>query len=72
MRYDMELMLSKIKRTFLGLDHIPFWVFQKCSYELTDVVAHIFNVIYNWICTNYLAFSHCYSRTYDSQTVNIK
>ena len=42
----MELVQHKIKRTSLGLDNIPNLVFQKCSYELAHVVAHIFNLLF--------------------------
>jgi hypothetical protein len=36
-------MLSKITKTAAGSDNIPYWVFSKCSFELADIVAHIFN-----------------------------
>ena len=39
----MELLLSKITKTAAGKDNIPFWVFNKCSFELAEIVTHIFN-----------------------------
>jgi hypothetical protein len=42
--YEVEHMLSKITKTAAGSDNnIPYWVFSKCSFELADIVAHIFN-----------------------------
>jgi hypothetical protein len=41
--YEVELMLNKLKKTAAGGDNIPHWVFSKCSFELADIVAHIFN-----------------------------
>ena len=41
--YEVEPMLNKISKTAAGRDNIPYWVFSKCSYELADIVAHIFN-----------------------------
>lgn len=38
-----KIMLNKISKTAAGRDNIPYWVFSKCSYELADIVAHIFN-----------------------------
>ena len=40
----MELMLRRIKRTLPDLDNIQYWVYPKCSFELADVVAHIFDL----------------------------
>ena len=31
---------------FPRLDNISYWVFQKCSYGLADVVAHISNILF--------------------------
>ena len=42
--FRMELMLRGIKRTSPGLDNIPFCVYKKYSFELVDVVAHIFDL----------------------------
>jgi hypothetical protein len=39
----VELLLSKVTKTAAGKDNIPFWVFNKCSFELAEIVAHIFN-----------------------------
>ena len=46
----VELMLRKVKSTSPGLDNIPSWIFQKCSYELAEVICHIFN--YSLECHN--------------------
>ena len=40
----MELMLRRIKRTSPGLDNIPYCVYKKCSFELANVVAHVFDL----------------------------
>jgi hypothetical protein len=41
--YEVEHMLNEIKKTAAGGDNIPHWVFRKCSFELAELVAHIFN-----------------------------
>jgi len=43
--YDFELepYLQRLRPTVPGLDAIPSWFFSKCSYELADIVAFIFN-----------------------------
>ena len=44
--FEVELMLRKITKTAAGKDKIPFWVFNKCSFELADIVIHIaFDII---------------------------
>ena len=40
--YMVEKLLSSIKTTATGLDGIPYWVFKLCSFELADIVAHLF------------------------------
>lgn len=40
----VEFFLSKLKSTSPGVDMIPSWVFQKCSFELAEVICHIFSV----------------------------
>ena len=35
--------LSKIKLTAAGCDHIPAWLHRSCSYELADIVTAILN-----------------------------
>ena len=41
--YEVELLLREITKTAAGSGNIPFWVFNKCSVELADIVTHIFN-----------------------------
>ena len=42
--YEVEpIMLRRPIKTAVDSDNIPFWVFGKCSFELADVVTHIFN-----------------------------
>jgi hypothetical protein len=33
----------KATKTAPGRDNIPYWLFRHCSYELAEIVAHIFN-----------------------------
>lgn len=40
---NVEVMLRKLKTSAPGADSIPSWVFKKCSYELSNVICHIFN-----------------------------
>ena len=42
--YEVEPMLKKVKKTSPGRDQIPYWVFNQCSVELADIVAHIYNL----------------------------
>ena len=39
----VEYFLSKLKSTSPGVDMIPSWVYQKCSFELSEVICHIFS-----------------------------
>lgn len=39
----VDYLLKTIKATSPGYDAIPFWVFTKCSFELSDVVCHLLN-----------------------------
>lgn len=41
--YEVEAMLSKVTKTSPGCDCIPHWVFKRCSFELAEVVAHLYN-----------------------------
>jgi hypothetical protein len=41
--YEVEQALSRVAKTASGSDNIPFWVFKECSFELAEVVSHIFN-----------------------------
>jgi len=41
--YDVELYLRKIRKTSSGDNDLPCWVFKQCSYELSSIVATIFN-----------------------------
>jgi len=40
---EVERLLSKIKLSASGCDGIRAWLLHECSYELTDIVAHIIN-----------------------------
>ena len=42
--FRMEGLLSRVKRTSQDSDNIPNWFFQKCSYEIADVSAYLFNL----------------------------
>jgi hypothetical protein len=41
--YEVERMLSKVSKTAPGPDNLPYWIFKYCSYELAEVIAHIYN-----------------------------
>ena len=41
--YIVEQFLHGLKRTSSGHDNIPFWVYKKCSFELAEIIACIFN-----------------------------
>jgi len=41
--FEVERILSKIKLTAAGCDHIPAWLLRSCSYELADIVTAILN-----------------------------
>ena len=43
----MEVLLHGIKKTSPGAGGIPFWVFQKCSFELSEVVSYLLNLSFN-------------------------
>jgi hypothetical protein len=36
-------MLRKVTKTAPGRDSILYWLFRHCSYELAEIVTHIFN-----------------------------
>lgn len=42
--YEVEIMLRTLKRTSTGIDKIPVWLFRSCSFEIAEIVAHIFNI----------------------------
>ena len=37
--FEVERILSKIKLTAAGCDHIPAWLLRSCSYERADIVT---------------------------------
>ena len=41
--YEIEPLLRRVVKTAPGKDNVPHWVFSTCSYELADVVAHVYN-----------------------------
>ena len=41
--FKLEPYLQRFRPTAPGLDAIPSWFLSKCSYELADIVAFIFN-----------------------------
>jgi len=45
--FDVERMLSKMKPSSPGADSVPRWLYQYCSYELADIIAHIFNTSFH-------------------------
>ena len=42
--YEVYMLMSKLKKTSPGADMIPHWVFRECAAELSQIVAHLFNV----------------------------
>jgi len=45
--YEVERMLSRMKPSSPGADAVPRWFYHYCSYELADIVAHIFNTSFH-------------------------
>jgi len=45
--FDVERMLSKMKPSSPGADAVPRWFYHYCSYELADIIAHIFNTSFH-------------------------
>jgi hypothetical protein len=43
--YDVFQMLSKVKKTSSGYDHLPYWLFRECAGLLSSVIKHLFNNI---------------------------
>jgi len=41
--YQIEPILRRVKNTAPGLDNLPAWLFQLCSFELAEVIAGILN-----------------------------
>ena len=41
--FEVEIMLRRVTKTAPGRDNLPFWLFKLCSYELAEVVAHMYN-----------------------------
>jgi len=39
--FEVERLLSKLKVTAAGCDHMSAWLLRSCSYELADNVTHI-------------------------------
>lgn len=42
--WNVEHLLSRMKRSSPGVDDIPQWFYAKCSYEIAHVVLHILNL----------------------------
>ena len=42
--YEIEILLRNMKASSPGADGISSWFFRHCSYELAEVVAHIFKI----------------------------
>jgi hypothetical protein len=49
--YDVIQMLSKVKKTSSGYDHLPYWLFREYAGLLSSVIKHLFN--------NLLTTGHC-------------
>jgi hypothetical protein len=54
--YEVEPLLRHLKNTSPGVDCLPAWLFNLCSYELASIVARIFNISFltgqvpnNWL-----------------------
>jgi len=41
--YEIAQLLSKVRHTSSGLDDLPYWLFQKCSFELAGIVTSLLN-----------------------------
>ena len=41
--YEISQLLSKVRHTSSGLDDLPYWLFQKCSFKLAGIVTSILN-----------------------------
>jgi hypothetical protein len=41
--YEVEPMPRKVSKSAPGRDNIPHWLLSRCSYELAEIVAHIYN-----------------------------
>ena len=41
--YEVERLLSKLRLTAAGSDGIPAWLLRSSSFEIADIVTHIFN-----------------------------
>jgi len=41
--YEIVPLLSTVRHTSSGLDDLPYWLFQKCSFELAGIVTSILN-----------------------------
>lgn len=46
--YEVEPLLRKVQSTSPGADPFPAWLFQLCSVELADLVAHVFNCTFTF------------------------
>ena len=42
--YEVEIMLRSLNHTSTGLDNIQVWLFRSCSFEIAEIIAHIFNI----------------------------
>ena len=40
---EVERLLSRMKASSPSLDNIPHWFFRTCSFEISEIVAHILN-----------------------------
>jgi len=41
--YETAQLLSEVRHTSFGLDDLPYWLFQKCSFDLAGIVTSILN-----------------------------
>jgi len=41
--YETAQLLSEVRHTSFGLDDLPYWLSQKCSFELAGFVTSILN-----------------------------
>ena len=64
--YEIEEVLSKVKRTAAGCDDLPLpaWLFRNCSYELAGIIAHILNCnfssgVVSSYCLRAIAYYSC-------------
>ena len=52
--YEIAQLLNKVRHTSSGLDDLPYWLFQKCSFELAGTVTSILNKSFSTVPSQWL------------------